>query len=161
VCIIYKGIFCSLKLDVTAHFQVMIRCCGAMQERLAALLPGLAVPMHGDCETTFMQWGLASVRSRAFQLKERDCFAFVPFLDIANHAPQPNSAFRKSTLRNSDSAAAIELVAVADIKPGQEAVISYTERKGCGLRAQHSFHMMCSPWCSWAIAICCMPQHSS
>lgn len=103
----------------------MIRCCDAMQERLAGLLPGLAVPMHGDCETTFMQWGLASVRSRAFQLKERNRFAFVPFLDIANHAPQPNSAFR-----NSEPAAAIELVAVADLEPGQEAFISYTERRG-------------------------------
>lgn len=95
-----------------------------MQEQLAALFPGLAAPMEGSCGTTFMQWALACVRSRAFQLgKER--FAFVPFLDIANHAPQPNVAFRNST-----SAAAIELVAVSDVEPGQEVLISYTERKG-------------------------------
>jgi len=95
-----------------------------VQDRLAALFSGLAAPMVGDSGTSFMQWGLACVRSRAFQLgKER--FAFVPFLDIANHAPEPNAAFR-----NSEPAGAIELVAVSDIGPGQEAFISYTERRG-------------------------------
>ena len=88
------------------------------------MFPGLATPMGNDSPTTYMQWGLACVRSRAFQLG-KDRFAFVPFLDMANHSPTPNAAFRAS-----ETAAAIELVAVDDIDPGQEAVISYTERTG-------------------------------
>ncbi len=99
-------------------------CSVCLQERLAGLFPGLATPMGNDSSTTFMQWGLACVRSRAFQLG-KDRFAFVPFLDIANHSPAPNAAFRAS-----ESAAAIELVAITDVDPGQEAVISYTERSG-------------------------------
>ena len=98
-----------------------------MQERLKALFPGLAVPMDGNNVTpTYMQWGLACVRSRAFQLnKER--FAMVPFLDMANHASEPNAAFRNSLSKD-----AVELVAVSDIAAGQEAVISYTECQGWG-----------------------------
>ena len=101
-------------------------CHPHMQERLRGLFPGLATPMEGNNTPTYMQWGLACVRSRAFQLgKER--FAMVPFLDIANHAPEANAAFR-----NSKSDAAVELVAVSDIVAGQEAVISYTECQGYG-----------------------------
>ena len=97
-----------------------------MQERLKDLFPGLAVPMDGNNPPTYMQWGLACVRSRAFQLgKER--FAVVPFLDMANHASESNAAFR-----NSLSEDAVELVAVSDIAAGQEAVISYTECQGWG-----------------------------
>ena len=103
---------------------VSLLCCVCLQDRLAGLFPGLATPMGNDSPTTYMQWGLACVRSRAFQLG-KDRFAFVPFLDMANHSPTPNAAFRAS-----ETAAAIELVAVDDIDPGQEAVISYTERAG-------------------------------
>ena len=49
----------------------------------------------------------------------------VPFLDIANHASEPNAAFR-----NSKSDTTVELVAVSDIAAGQEAVITYTECQG-------------------------------
>ena len=114
----------------TAHFQVMIRCCGAMQERLAALFPDLAVPMDNESETTLMQWGLACVRSRASQLQERDRIAVVPFLGIANHAPQPNCAFSNRWVRNNLYASTVELVATADIMPGQEAVIDYFGKEG-------------------------------
>ena len=95
-----------------------------MQERLKALFPGLATPMAGDNTPTYMQWGLACVRSRAFQL-DKERFAMVPFLDIANHASEPNAAFR-----NNMSDSAVELVAVSNIAAGQEAVISYTECNG-------------------------------
>ena len=42
---------------------------------------------------SWLQWGFACVRSRAFRLRE-DCFAFVPFLDLANHAADPSCDFR-------------------------------------------------------------------
>lgn len=40
-----------------------------------------------------MQWGMASVRSRAFALGP-DHFAAVPLLDIANHSGQPSADVR-------------------------------------------------------------------
>ena len=80
--------------------------------------------MEGTNAPTYMQWGLACVRSRALQLS-KDRFAMVPFLDVANHASEPNAAFRISV---SDDA--VELVALSDIAAGQEAVISYTECNG-------------------------------
>lgn len=43
---------------------------------------------------SWLQWGFACVRSRAFELR-KDCFAFVPFLDGANHAPDPSCDFRR------------------------------------------------------------------
>ena len=104
--------------------QILTKTICLLQDRLTGLFPGLATPMGEDSSTTYMQWGLACVRSRAFQMG-KDRFAFVPFLDICNHSPAPNAAFRAS-----ESGAAIELVAVADVDQGQEAVICYTERNG-------------------------------
>lgn len=56
------------------------------------MFPDFAEPMCDD-GPTFMQWALACVRSRAFKVGN-DAFAFVPFLDIANHAEQPTADFR-------------------------------------------------------------------
>lgn len=42
---------------------------------------------------SWLQWGFACVRSRAFKLRD-ECFAFVPFLDLANHALDPSCDFR-------------------------------------------------------------------
>ena len=42
---------------------------------------------------SWLQWGFGCVRSRAFKLRE-DCFASVPFLDVANHADDPACDFR-------------------------------------------------------------------
>ena len=54
-------------------------CHHHMQERLKALFPGLAMPMEGSSTPTYMQWGLACVRSRAFQLeKERFAHGALP-----------------------------------------------------------------------------------
>ena len=55
-----------------------------MQERLAAMFPQHAQPTASD-GCTWMQWAFACVRSRAFQLGP-GFFAFVPFMDMANHA---------------------------------------------------------------------------
>lgn len=50
-----------------------------------------------------------------------DAYAMVPFLDVANHAGQPNADFRVNK-----AAGAMELFAVTDIPAGQEVTISYT-----------------------------------
>lgn len=42
---------------------------------------------------TFFEWAFACVRSRAFRLGDQR-FAYVPFMDVANHAERPNAAFR-------------------------------------------------------------------
>ena len=63
-----------------------------VQERLCGLFPGLASPMGPELPT-FFEWAFACVRSRAFRLGEQR-FAFVPFMDVANHAERPNAAFR-------------------------------------------------------------------
>lgn len=42
---------------------------------------------------TWLQWAFACVRSRAFKLAD-ECFAFVPFLDVANHEEEPSCDFR-------------------------------------------------------------------
>jgi hypothetical protein len=71
-----------------------------------------------------MQWALACVRSRAFQLSP-DCFAFVPFLDAANHAAQPNANFRLSP-----DGRAVELVSLGAVEVTAEVTISYTGEAG-------------------------------
>ena len=114
----------ALTMSVFLHTQAYFDMVQSVQDRLARLFPGLDFPMPGDGATTYMQWALACVRSRAFQLS-KDRFAFVPFLDIANHSSEPNAAFRASK-----TTAGIELVVVSDVDEGQEAVISYTERSG-------------------------------
>ena len=47
----------------------------------------------GGTETTPLQWGLACVRSRAFQLTST-LFAQVPFCDLANHSERANAMVR-------------------------------------------------------------------
>lgn len=89
-----------------------------VQARLADLFPGLSDPIAKD-QPTWMEWAFGCVRSRAFRLG-RDRFAFVPFLDAANHDARPNAAFR-------ESGGCVELVAVADARSGDEATISYCE----------------------------------
>ena len=42
---------------------------------------------------TWLQWGFGCVRSRAFRLADEH-FAFVPLLDVANHAADPSCDFR-------------------------------------------------------------------
>ena len=51
-------------------------------------------PLHAG-GSTWLQWGFGCVRSRAFQLRP-DCFASVPLLDVANHAPDPSCGYRLS-----------------------------------------------------------------
>ena len=163
--------------------EAIASAAAVQQQRLAGLFPGLSSSMAAD-GPTWLQWGFGCVRSRAFKLGP-DCFASVPFLDLANHAPgQPSCDFRqgwgwlagavtsgwqwggnagpvvdvhiavdvhvavpavrpsaappsRSTLpccrapslpgrRLSSDGSAVQLVALQELAPGQEATISYT-----------------------------------
>jgi SET domain len=94
----------------------------AQQARLAGAFPRLAAPAAAAAvaHPTLLEWGLACVRSRAFQLGPSR-FAYVPFLDCANHAVDPNADFRAAP-----DAGAVELVATGDLKVGDEVTLSYT-----------------------------------
>lgn len=77
----------------TQHAPSSPTCCmTGLQERLRNLFPGLAAEMGPELPS-FFEWAFACVRSRAFRLSG-DRYAFVPFLDIANHSPTPNAGFR-------------------------------------------------------------------
>lgn len=93
------------------------------QARLHVLCPGLMEDGSGG-EPGWLQWAFACVRSRAFCLGP-DRFAFVPFLDVANHAAEPRGAFR-------EAGDAVELVALAGgVEAGQQVTISYSGERGC------------------------------
>jgi len=94
------------------------------KQRLRELFPGLAVPMDGDDGPTWMEYAFGCVRSRAFSLGE-DRYAFVPVMDAANHAMDPNADF--SFNPGNDT---IVLFAMENIKAGDEVTISYTGRVG-------------------------------
>lgn len=49
-----------------------------------------------------------------------ECFAIVPFWDLANHGVEPNTAFR------ADASGSLQLLALKDLGPDQEVLISYT-----------------------------------
>mmetsp|Transcript_41386 Transcript_41386/g.105857 ORF Transcript_41386/g.105857 Transcript_41386/m.105857 type:complete len:465 (+) Transcript_41386:144-1538(+) len=127
--------FC-LPPGVLPEFQHAALQAGAeaQRERLAALFPGLASPRAtGGLPPLLRTYAL--VRSRAFRASE-DSFAFVPFLDAANHAPDPNADFRR------DDAGVWQLVALRDIAVGEEVCISYTGEEGYTnrrLMAQYGF----------------------
>ncbi|BDA41168.1 Protein PLASTID TRANSCRIPTIONALLY ACTIVE 14 [Coccomyxa sp. Obi] len=107
-------------LEELQHEEVLV---GAQkqQERLTAMLPQHAQPTSpSGC--TWMQWAFACVRSRVFQLGP-GFYAFVPFMDMANHALPPVAAFRPH-------GNAVELVAIADATEGDEATISYAPLEG-------------------------------
>jgi hypothetical protein len=120
--------------------SAIIEAAIAQKQRLRQLFPGLAVSMLNNnvdignsddnssstknTSPTFLEWTLACVRSRSFKLNN-DSFSFVPFLDIANHAVEPNCNFNYSS-----SIQAVQLVAIKDVKAGDELTISYTGEKG-------------------------------
>lgn len=135
----------------------------AQRARLAAAFPGLAAPMleggNGDeadevAHPTHMEWAFACVRSRAFALgggggregagAAAPTFAFVPFLDLANHAPDtPNADFGLSA-----DGSTVRLVAVAPVAAGDEVTISYTGAAGATnarLMAQYGFALPSNP----------------
>lgn len=114
----------------------LIDAAHAQKERLADLFPGLAKPMTDEDAPTWIEWAFGCVRSRAFRL-EQGHYAFVPFLDVANHAADPNAAFELAKDGRS-----VNLVCVKTISPGEEVTISYTGPQGATNRqmmAQYGF----------------------
>lgn len=120
--------------------------------RLAATFSGLASPFTDSTpHPTFMEWAFACVRSRAFSLRraskekeESPVFAYVPFLDCANHAPEtPTADFGLA-----GAADVVHLRAVTAIPAGQAVTISYTGPRGmtnAQLMAQYGFCLPSNP----------------
>ncbi|GIL54003.1 hypothetical protein Vafri_9560 [Volvox africanus] len=129
------------------------QAAAAQQARLTALFPELMEPLAPDVPG-WLQWAFACVRSRAFRVGT-DAFAFIPFLDFANHAAAPangqptpttnsttgsliaNADFRMSATtskveegRGGDDESFFELVALREIAPGEEATICYSGPEG-------------------------------
>jgi len=78
-----------------------------------------------------LQAGFALVRSRAFQLA-KDTFAYVPFLDMANHALEPSADYM--TTRGE-----FVLFARRDLAEGDAVTISYGDHTNQRLMAQYGF----------------------
>ena len=66
-----------------------------------------------------LPYAYALVVSRCFAMADGDTFAFVPFLDMAQHADVPTANFRV------DAQDGAKLTALADLKPGEEVTINY------------------------------------
>jgi len=66
-----------------------------------------------------LPYAYALVVSRCFAMADGDTFAFVPFLDMAQHADVPTANFRV------DAQDGATLTALADLKPGEEVTINY------------------------------------
>eukprot|EP00611_Tribonema_gayanum_P022634 TRINITY_DN4587_c0_g1_i1.p1 TRINITY_DN4587_c0_g1~~TRINITY_DN4587_c0_g1_i1.p1 ORF type:complete len:288 (-),score=101.68 TRINITY_DN4587_c0_g1_i1:82-945(-) len=81
-----------------------------------------------------LQWAFALVRSRAFSAGN-DQFAFVPFLDMANHNFNPNANFTFDSAIGS-----FKLTALTDVKAGSQVFISYGQTLDDGkLATQYGF----------------------
>lgn len=105
--------------------------------RLDAAFPGLAAPASdaGPVPSHF-QWAFGCVRSRAFALGG-DSFAYVPFVDAANHERDPSADFMRDA---SDSS--VRLVARRAVAAGAPVTVSYTGAGGATnarLFAQYGF----------------------
>lgn len=121
----------------------------AQRERLATSFSGISSPcLDGCAHPTFIEWAFACVRSRAFSLGRDDAdflvFAYVPFLDCANHAPtDPNADFG---LAPGDQD--VHLRVVSPISAGDPVTISYTGPRGlpnARLMAQYGFCIPSNP----------------
>jgi hypothetical protein len=84
-----------------------------LQERLRTLLPPEYMQPIDEGLPSYLQWGFACVRSRALQLGPQ-AFGLVPFIDIANHAADPNADIRVPPPGPSAAAAAQAAQAAAD-----------------------------------------------
>lgn len=84
--------------------------------------------------TTPLQWGLACVRSRAFQLTQT-LFAAVPFADLANHSTAPNARLvpvldGADAIQTGSTENWVVMRAAEDIAAGDEVTVSYTGAAG-------------------------------
>jgi hypothetical protein len=123
-----------------------------LQERLASMLPPEYMSPIDQGLPSYLQWGFACVRSRAFRLGPQ-AFGCVPFLDFANHTDNPNADIRVAAAAAAAAAVAedqqqqqqgqeeggssvsgdqgyVELVALVDIPAGSEVTMSYSGPEG-------------------------------
>lgn len=132
----------------------IIQAAQAQQERLRSLLPPEYMSPIEDGLPSYLQWGFACVRSRAFRLGAQ-AFGCVPFLDFANHADNPNADIRVVAAGTAAAGGGaeqqaqqqsgeeegggssvsgeqgfVELVALADISAGSEVTMSYSGQQG-------------------------------
>ncbi|KAL6763080.1 hypothetical protein V8C86DRAFT_466937 [Haematococcus lacustris] len=93
------------------------------QERLTSLFPpALTAESAGPGSCSWLAWAWACVRSRSIKVTD-DCFALVPFLDLANHASTPSAGYRLA-------GSCFELYALKDLQQGQEVSITYSGEAG-------------------------------
>lgn len=111
------------RLEQLDHPEI-IEAARQQQQRLMALFPALSQSDDED-EPSWMAWAFACVRSRAYRI-DGSSFGLVPNMDLANHSVQPNSNFQTSK----DNSKSLELVALKEIKQGEEIFISYTGPEG-------------------------------
>ncbi|KAL1510197.1 hypothetical protein AB1Y20_006527 [Prymnesium parvum] len=111
-----------------AHDDALLRAMASRRERVAALLAEPARPL-GEA---WAHWAYAMVSSRPFLFARpsaaphaRAQFAFVPFIDMTNHASEPNCEVRGVEADGGEGYQAVELVALRDLRPGEAATISY------------------------------------
>jgi len=120
------------------------------QDRLRSLFGEGLIPPEATLADTAVPslflWAFTCVRSRALALKRpkseeypqgQDIFVLAPFLDQANHAHLPNCEFFIDP-----TGVSVRLVAMKDLKAGDEATISYTGTQGMTnqrLMAQYGF----------------------
>jgi len=119
----------SAELDELQHAAV-VGPARQQQERLAGAFPELAPE---DSHPGPLQYGFASVRSRAFAGSD-DRFALVPYLDMANHAAEPSADY----VSRPDPDRFV-LFARRDLAAGEELTISYGEYANARLMAQYGF----------------------
>lgn len=102
---------------------LMIDAAIEQKQRLKSIFPGFSTPMEGESGPTFMEWAAACVRSRALQLGPQ-AFAFVPFIDVANHDHErPNADFKVE-------GEYVVLAAIRRIASGDQVTIRYTGEAG-------------------------------
>ena len=101
----------------------MAAAAEAQQERLRDLFPDMVPPADAPPEMfpSPLMWAWAMVRSRGFAAGS-EAFAFVPFLDMANHADIPSCNFEYAPADG-----CFYLRALRALPPGAEATISYGE----------------------------------
>eukprot|EP00879_Flechtneria_rotunda_P022438 GHRR01023688.1.p1 GENE.GHRR01023688.1~~GHRR01023688.1.p1 ORF type:complete len:362 (+),score=153.27 GHRR01023688.1:241-1326(+) len=117
----------------------LVKAAEQQQARLRSLFPPEYMQPIDEGLPSYLQWAFACVRSRALQLGPQ-AFGMVPFVDIANHAADPNSDIRgvqatAGSNSSSDSQAKqqqayVELIALKDVMAGQEVTISYSGLAG-------------------------------
>eukprot|EP00667_Euglena_gracilis_P012546 EG_transcript_12905 len=111
-------------LQQELHHPDVAAAAAAQQERLRELFPDMvpAADAPPEAYPSPLLWAWALVRSRAFICGDRH-FAFVPFLDMANHASLPTANFEVDL-----AARRYRLRALRALRAGEEVTITYGER---------------------------------